>query len=95
MEVVRFHVTRHCSSRPIGIVTIHHSMAPRKVALSSIKTLTFARDALTTSRRTKAIPQLSCLGKACHSFQPDVVQCQNMGDDGAGGIQWRVRGSSP
>ncbi len=34
---------------------------------------------------------MKCLGTPCSSsFQPEVVQCNNMGNDGLGGIQWRV-----
>ncbi|WWD21916.1 hypothetical protein CI109_106404 [Kwoniella shandongensis] len=62
---------------------------PKKVPLKSIKTLTFYADQLTAARRTSPIPQLTCIGKACKSFQPEVVQCTNMGDDGFAGVQWR------
>ena len=34
--------------------------------------------------------QLTCVGKPCQVFEPEVVQCTNMGDDGLGNIQWRV-----
>lgn len=37
------------------------------------------------------IAQLTCKGPGCKVFQPDVVQCTNMGDDGLGNIQWKVR----
>ncbi|KAK8846605.1 hypothetical protein IAR55_005691 [Kwoniella newhampshirensis] len=63
--------------------------APKKVPLKAIKTLTFYADQVTTARRTSPIPQLTCVGKACKSFQPEVVQCTNMGDDGFAGVQWR------
>ncbi|WVN88857.1 uncharacterized protein L203_104071 [Cryptococcus depauperatus CBS 7841] len=61
----------------------------KKISLSSIKTLTFYADKLTASRRTSPIPQLTCQGPGCKIFQPDVVQCLNMGDDGLGNIQWK------
>ncbi|WVQ68809.1 uncharacterized protein L199_007018 [Kwoniella botswanensis] len=61
----------------------------KKVPLKSIKTLTFYADQLTNSRRVDPIPQLTCVGSACKSYQPEVVQCTNMGDDGLGGVQWR------
>ncbi|WVW78913.1 hypothetical protein I302_100876 [Kwoniella bestiolae CBS 10118] len=60
----------------------------KKIALKSIKTLTFYADKLTHSRRVDPIPQLSCVGSACDLYQPEVVQCTNMGDDGFGGVQW-------
>lgn len=37
------------------------------------------------------IAQLTCKGPGCKVFQPDVVQCTNMGDDGLGNVQWKVR----
>ncbi|WWC58995.1 uncharacterized protein I303_101541 [Kwoniella dejecticola CBS 10117] len=61
----------------------------KKVALKSIKTLTFYADRLTNARRVDPIPQLTCSGSACKLYQPEVVQCVNMGDDGFGGVQWR------
>ncbi|KAK4683413.1 hypothetical protein P7C73_g6855, partial [Tremellales sp. Uapishka_1] len=64
-------------------------MGHKKVALKGVKTLTFFADKKTTGRRTSPIPQLECVGKACRGFQPQVIQCTNNGDDGAGSIQWR------
>jgi hypothetical protein len=34
--------------------------------------------------------QLTCSGKACNLFQPEAIQCTNMGDDGSGNVQWKV-----
>ncbi|WRT65187.1 uncharacterized protein IL334_002130 [Kwoniella shivajii] len=61
----------------------------KKVPLKGIKTLTFYSNQLTASRRVDPIPQLKCIGSACKLYQPEVVQCVNMGDDGLGGVQWR------
>jgi hypothetical protein len=36
------------------------------------------------------IAQLTCVGRACDLYQPQVVQCSNMGDDGLGNVQWKV-----
>lgn len=36
------------------------------------------------------LAQLTCQGPGCKIFQPDVVQCTNMGDDGLGNVQWKV-----
>ncbi|KAJ9110934.1 hypothetical protein QFC20_002700 [Naganishia adeliensis] len=66
-----------------------------KVLLQSIKTLTFHKDAVTKARRTTPIPQLTCKGKACKRFQPDVVQCTNTGDDGLGNVQWKCEADMP
>ncbi|AFR98719.1 hypothetical protein C347_06703 [Cryptococcus neoformans AD2-60a] len=61
----------------------------KKIALSAVKTLTFYADKYTAGRRTNPIPQLTCKGPGCKVFQPDVVQCTNMGDDGLGNVQWK------
>ncbi|KIR38402.1 hypothetical protein I313_05510 [Cryptococcus deuterogattii Ram5] len=61
----------------------------KKIPLSGIKTLTFYADKYTAGRRTSPIPQLTCQGPGCKIFQPDVVQCTNMGDDGLGNVQWK------
>lgn len=36
------------------------------------------------------IAQMTCVGRACELYQPQVVQCSNMGDDGLGNVQWKV-----
>jgi hypothetical protein len=41
------------------------------------------------------IAQLTCVGRACDLFQPQVVQCSNMGDDGLGNVQWKVSRKFP
>nr|KIR44270.1 hypothetical protein I312_06516 [Cryptococcus bacillisporus CA1280] len=61
----------------------------KKIPLGGIKTLTFYADKYTAGRRTAPIPQLTCQGPGCKIFQPDVVQCTNMGDDGLGNVQWK------
>ncbi|KAJ9093053.1 hypothetical protein QFC21_006546 [Naganishia friedmannii] len=68
---------------------------PEKVLLTSIKTLTFHKDGVTKARRVSPIPQLTCKGKACNRFQPDVVQCSNTGDDGLGNVQWKCEADMP
>ncbi|KAL7417340.1 hypothetical protein BDY24DRAFT_377553 [Mrakia frigida] len=71
--------------------------AYNKVALKSIKTLTFSSDKMTTARRSSPIPQLSCIGPACsrYSHYVTVVQCSNMGDDGSGSVQWKCQSDLP
>lgn len=61
------------------------SSSHRRVLQSSIKTLTFYDGELTQGRRTQPVPQLSCVGKACKQYRPDVVQCTSMGDG-----EWKV-----
>ena len=57
----------------------------QRVAMSSIKALTFYDGSFTSARRTDPVPQLTCVGKACKKFRPDVVQCSSMGNG-----QWKV-----
>lgn len=60
-----------------------------RVLLSSVDTLTFYNDALTSYRRTSPVPQLECKGKPCKLYTPDVVQCKNVGGSGAE-IEWKA-----
>ncbi|GHJ89017.1 hypothetical protein NliqN6_5419 [Naganishia liquefaciens] len=66
-----------------------------KVLLQSVKTLTFHKGGVTKAKRTEPIPQLTCKGKACKRYQPDVVQCTNTGDDGLGNVQWKCEADMP
>ncbi|KAI0762059.1 hypothetical protein BC629DRAFT_1544677 [Irpex lacteus] len=65
-----------------------------KVALASIKSLTFYEDALTTARRTEPIAQLNCLGKGCSLYTPEVVRCTNVGGHGTD-IDWKCEADLP
>lgn len=65
---------------------------PTKVSLDSIRSLTLYKDEYTQARRTTSIPQLTCIGKPCKQYQPEVVRCVNDGGSGLD-IQWKV--SSP
>ncbi|CBQ71277.1 conserved hypothetical protein [Sporisorium reilianum SRZ2] len=64
--------------------------AGRRVAMSSIETLTFYAGRRTAFRRTSALPQLTCVGSMCARYQPDVVQCTAMGD-----AQWKCSADLP
>lgn len=64
-----------------------------RVALASIRSLTFYKDELTKSRRGKHIPQLKCVGKACKLFSPDAIRCTNAGGEGTD-VDWTVRGTT-
>ncbi|OQV11446.1 putative Store-operated calcium entry-associated regulatory factor [Hypsibius exemplaris] len=63
-----------------------------RVLLSDIQTLTLHRDKMTTGRRNRPIPQLSCRGGSagCTAFTPNVVQCYNRGSDGMD-VQWECK----
>ncbi len=60
-----------------------------KVKLASISSLTFYNGADTKARRTDPIPQLTCVGKPCKYYQPDVVRCKNDGGSGID-VDWKV-----
>jgi hypothetical protein len=60
-----------------------------KVALASIKSLTFYADGVTAARRTEPLPQLNCIGKACSLYTPEVIRCTNVGGHGTD-IDWKV-----
>jgi len=49
-----------------------------RVPLASIPALTFYKDSWTESRRTSPISQLTCIGKPCQLYQPEVVRCVNL-----------------
>jgi len=61
-----------------------------RVQLQNIPALTFYKDALTAARRSDAIQQLSCIGKACNLYQPDAIRCTNVGGSG-NNVDWKVR----
>ena len=60
-----------------------------RVQLQNIPALTFYKGTLTTARRADAIPQLTCIGKACKLFQPEAVRCTNAGGSGTD-VDWKV-----
>lgn len=68
----------------------HYYGSGRRIPLSSIRTLTFYSDKSTTFRRTSPLPQLTCVGSPCSQYQPDVVQCEAMGDG-----QWKCSADLP
>ncbi|KAM0789811.1 hypothetical protein ACM66B_006662 [Microbotryomycetes sp. NB124-2] len=67
----------------------------QRIPMTSIKALTLQNDKLTTARRSSPVPQLTCQGKLCKQYQPDVVQCQAVGEDGHGGLEWACRAELP
>lgn len=62
------------------------------VLLRDIQVLTLYKGRYTTGRRSSPVPQLQCVGGSagCHSFIPEVVQCQNKGWDGVD-VQWECK----
>ncbi|KAH9838682.1 uncharacterized protein C8Q71DRAFT_807720 [Rhodofomes roseus] len=65
-----------------------------KVALERIPSLTFYKDALTLSKRGDPVPQLTCVGKACRLYEPDVVRCTNAGGHGTE-VDWKCEADLP
>ncbi|KAF8917475.1 hypothetical protein CPB85DRAFT_1286068 [Mucidula mucida] len=65
-----------------------------KVKLASISSLTFYNGADTKARRTDPIPQLTCVGKPCKYYQPDVVRCKNDGGSGID-VDWKCETELP
>jgi len=69
-----------------------------RVPLAEISALTFKKGAMTTARRGRPIPQLSCIGGSGQysNHLPDTVQCVNVGTsyDGSG-VQWKCEADMP
>ncbi|XP_063726494.1 store-operated calcium entry-associated regulatory factor-like [Symsagittifera roscoffensis] len=67
------------------------ALSSDKVRLTDIKTLSFHNGAYTTGRRSRPVPQMTCIsGSACgqSSFKPSSAQCYNQGSDGFD-VQWK------
>ena len=80
----------HVSQHLVAWSAYPHLVTRRDLHRLPILAITGAH-LLNVTSLTHAFPaQLTCIGKPCASFQPEVVQCTNMGDDGSGGVQWRV-----
>ncbi|KAL9714054.1 hypothetical protein Ac2012v2_002361 [Leucoagaricus gongylophorus] len=65
-----------------------------RIALASIPALTFYKDTWTESRRTSPISQLTCIGKPCKLYQPEVVRCVNLGGSGTD-VDWKCEADLP
>ncbi|KAF8339680.1 uncharacterized protein EI90DRAFT_3279271 [Cantharellus anzutake] len=66
----------------------------RRVLLSSIKSLTLFSDEYTLARRASPIPQLTCIGQVCDVFQPEAIQCFNIGGTGTD-VKWKCEADLP
>ena len=64
-----------------------------KVRLQDVQTLTFTRDAYTTGRRSRPLPQIEC-ESGCYDYTPDIVQCYNRGSDGFD-VNWKCDAEMP
>lgn len=62
------------------------------VLLEGVKAVTFKKGQMTNARRVSPIPQVRCIGGSARShteYEPDVIQCTNVGNDGTGNVQWK------
>lgn len=77
----------------LSVIFLASAWRDDAVRLTNIKALTLHKGEWTKARRTSPIRQLECVGgSAQHSaYQPEVVQCINMGDDGTGQVQWECK----
>lgn len=64
---------------------------PGKVRLQDVQVLTLKHGKMTTGRRSSPVPQLKCVGGSAQgAFNPQVVQCKNVGWDGQD-AQWECK----
>jgi len=63
-----------------------------RILMTDIKALTFSKGRMTTGRRSSPVDQLKCVGGSASSsqYQPDVVQCINVGNDGFD-VEWECK----
>ncbi|CAG8535147.1 11142_t:CDS:2 [Funneliformis caledonium] len=66
-----------------------------RVLLENVRALTLHKGKYTTGRRTKPIKQITCVGgDAGCSYEPDVIQCRNVGSDGSN-PNWKCEATLP
>ena len=54
-----------------------------RIKLNKITALIFKKGSITTARRSSSINQMECVGgNACNKYQPLLLMCQNIGNDG-------------
>jgi len=68
-------------------VSLGSSWKDEKVLLGEVKALTLRKGLMTTGRRSIPVPQLKRVGGGAQ-YEPDVVQCVNVGHDG-NDYQWK------
>ncbi|XP_055332034.1 store-operated calcium entry-associated regulatory factor-like [Paramacrobiotus metropolitanus] len=80
------------SSLSLGNAQQWGRQANDRVLLSDVQTLTLHQGKMTAARRTRAVPQLACVGgtAGCSAFVPQTVQCYNRGSDGMD-VQWECK----
>lgn len=87
--------------RKLILVTVLISLAAlavaayghRKIRLTDVRAITLSKNKYTNGRRSSPIPQISCThGDACgyREYEPEVVQCVNVGSDGID-VNWECK----
>ncbi|KAI9224062.1 hypothetical protein BC828DRAFT_340834, partial [Blastocladiella britannica] len=63
-----------------------------RVLLADVPTLTMYKGKMTTSRRSPPVQQIMCVGgDACGQYEPEVINCSNLGPNDRGNIQWQCK----
>ncbi|PFH53035.1 hypothetical protein AMATHDRAFT_138919 [Amanita thiersii Skay4041] len=65
-----------------------------RVELASISSLTLYKDKQAVGRRS-TVPQLTCQGKPCRLFQPEVVYCRKLPGGSGTDIDWKCEADLP
>ncbi|KAI0833778.1 hypothetical protein BC628DRAFT_50668 [Trametes gibbosa] len=65
-----------------------------RVRLDQLTSLIFYKDKLTAARRAPPVPQLTCIGKPCRLYQPDVVRCVSLGGHDTD-VSWKCEADLP
>lgn len=70
--------------------------AQESVLFSNIPQLTFYKNEMTLSRRSYPIRQMQCIeGDACGYYEPEVIQCKNIGVNDFEVPQWECKAEMP
>ncbi|KAL1724323.1 hypothetical protein EV715DRAFT_285491 [Schizophyllum commune] len=69
-------------------------MARDRILLEKIPALTFYAGEETVARRSDPIPQLTCIGRPCKIYQPEVIRCTNIGGTGTE-VEWKCEADLP
>ncbi|KAF7294517.1 Oligopeptide transporter [Mycena kentingensis (nom. inval.)] len=87
--------TRYAKGRgDIRLIIVASGFVLGEGVLAKIPALTFYKNEWTEGRRTSPIPQLTCVGKPCSLFTPDVVRCESLGGSGTE-IDWKCTADLP
>eukprot|EP00759_Apiculatamorpha_spiralis_P039299 PhF_6_TR38133/c0_g1_i1/m.56941 len=85
-----------CLTLAVSFLTAFGRTSSDKVRLEQVQALTFRQGQMTTARRGRPFPQLSCVSGACSAVQVPAIQCRNVGvGDRPGDVQWSCDASLP